>query len=33
MGASGEVKFDVNGTSKTIPRMFVVKNGIITLTD
>ncbi|MES2213380.1 MAG: penicillin-binding protein activator [Patescibacteria group bacterium] len=30
-GASGSIKFDANGTSKTIPKMFVVKNGLITL--
>lgn len=28
-GASGEVKFDKNGTSKTIPKMFVVTEGKI----
>jgi len=32
-GASGEIKFDNNGTSKTIPKMFIVKNGAITKVD
>ncbi len=30
-GASGEIKFDTKGTSKTIPKMFVVKGSVITL--
>lgn len=30
-GASGDIKFDEHGTSKTIPKMFVVKSGQITL--
>ena len=29
-GASGDISFDEKGTSKTIPKMFIVKNGIIT---
>jgi branched-chain amino acid transport system substrate-binding protein len=28
-GASGDINFDENGSSKTIPKMFVVKNGEI----
>lgn len=31
-GASGNIKFDSTGTSKTIPKMFIVKNGQIVLT-
>ncbi len=30
-GASGHIKFDAQGSSKTIPKMFVVRNGVITL--
>lgn len=32
-GASGNIKFDANGTSKTIPKIFVVKNGNIIMSN
>lgn len=32
-GASGKIKFNENGSSKTIPKMFVVKNSSITKVD